>query len=669
MSQPALAFDPEAFSTKAYFIPTYHPAFLLRGAQHYHEVVVADMQRAVRIARDGWAPTGTLYKILPNGGGNFSVDQAVNWLDENFRMKRAAAVDTECYGVGKRDALDQYTCKLHALGISFYPSDEALAFIADGSIGHEQTQRLFAACRAVMQAPDIPKIFFNASYDVEVLLRHGLGVAGPIYDNLVNHHVTDPEIDHDLGFVSQQFLDIEPWKVEYRSVERAGLGTLDRLLHYNAKDTLATQKLTPILMDRIVERGQTHIAELETRLMELAGRMGRVGIPINEERRIAIAEKLRTKRDSALYFIRSQLKWPEFEPRKPAHRKELLYERLKLPVRHYTEKRGEPATGVAAMVEHLDIDAVRALVKFDETAKRLATFVSKLPDLVDDNGRLHIRWKSYGTVGSRWSSENPNLQNWPHPLRAICMTKPGRTLVGADSKAIEYRVIVALSGCRKLIEIFADPTRDVHNEVCAEVFGPSFTNLVPKSPAWKNLRDIAKRVVYARNYRASPETICENLRNDPDTPAAVRSTLTPAFIAMIARNFDRHYPEIGEWCEREWDRANKLGYQDIIPLGRKRFHPVVPVEITKTSNNPIQFAAGDFQNLSLLAIDEILRERFPTAHVILNVHDQIVAECDEADAETIAQIIKEKMTHKIEGPAGHVMLEADPAISRDWQKV
>lgn len=666
---PALAFDATAFSTKAFFIPTFHPAFLLRGAQHYHEVVVADIQRAARIAQEGWKETGTFYKLLPGNQGNMTVDQAVNWIDENLRMKRPVAVDTECYGVGKRDALDQYSCKLHALGLSFYPSDEALAWITDGSLGFANTERLFAACRAVMSAVDVPKIFFNMSYDLEVLLRHGLRVSGPTYDNLVNHHVSDPEVDHDLGFVSQQFLDIEPWKVEYRAIERKGLGTLDRLLHYNAKDTLATQKLTPILLERITERGQGHIAQFETRLMELAGRMGRVGIQIDEERRVVIAAKLQAKRDSALYFIRAQMNWPEFEPRKPAHRAEMLYDRLKLPVRHYTEKRGEPSTGVAAMVEHLDLDVVRALVKFDETAKRLATFVSKLPDLVDENNRLHIRWKSYGTVGSRWSSENPNLQNWPHALRAICMTKPGRVMVGADSKAIEYRIIVALAGCKRLIDIFNDPTRDVHTEVSTEVFGTSFTRLTPKTPAWKNLRDIAKRVVYARNYRASPETICDNLREDPETPASVRSTLTPGFIAMIANNFDKQYPEIGEWCEKEWDRANTLGYQNIIPLGRKRFHPVVPVEITKTSNNPIQFAAGDFQNLSLLAIDVILHERFPTAHIVFNVHDQIVVECDDQDAEAIAQIIKKEMTHRVEGPAGHLMLEADPSISRDWEKV
>ena len=662
--------DPSTFVSGAtYFVPTFHPAFLLRGKQHYHEVVCLDILRAIRIAEQGgWEQTAQVWKVLPGGGGNMSVDGAVNFIEENYKARRPVALDTETYGVGKRDALDQYSCRLHALGLSFYPSNEAVSFLADGSLDKAGTERLLNLCRQMIADKELPKIFFNYSYDGEVLLRHTLPVGGPIYDCLVLHHITDPELDHDLGFVSQQFLDTDPWKVEYRKLERKGLGTLAQLLHYNGRDTLATQQLFPILGQRVEELDQGHIAAYETRTMELAARMGRVGIPISEEKRVEIAQKLQAMRDKALFFIRDKMAWFDFDPKKPAHRRELVYDRLKLPVRFYTEKKGEPMTGIKALITHLDVDVVRALVDFDESHKQLSTFVVKLPDIVDDFGRLHVHWKSFGTVGSRWAS-SPNAQNWPKWLRAIVKTRPGRILVGADSKAIEYRLIAVLSGCRKLLDAFNDPTRDVHSEVAAEVFGTSFTSLVKKSPAWTDMRAIAKRVVYARNYRAAPETICENIKNDPKTPVSVRSTLTPAFIGMIARNFDRAFPEIARWCEQEWDKANRLGYQDVIPLGRKRYHYVRPVEPTVAANNPVQFAAGDFQNISMLAIDEVLRDKYPTAHLVLNVHDQIVVECDTKDAEEINTLVQDKMTHKVEGPNGFVMLEGDPGIADNWEKV
>jgi DNA polymerase-1 len=643
---------------------------MLRGAQHYHEVVVEDIKRALRIAANGgYHYDAQPYYILPNGAGNMSVDEAVNYIHACYAQGRAVAIDTENYGVGKRDALDQYSCKLHALGVSFAGTNAAVSFLADGSLGQAETTRLMNVCSTVFRDPNIASIFFNAGYDAEVLRRHGLTCLGPVYDNLVNHHVAFPELDHDLGFVTQQLLDVPPWKVEYRSTERAGHGTLKQLLVYNALDTLNTQLITPLLMRHVADIEQTEIAEMEVRSMELSGRMGRVGIPINEERRVEISNKLQIKRDAALQYIRQQMSWPTFAPRAPSDRCELLYERLGFPVRFYTEKKAEPQTGITAMIEHLDHPVIRALVKFDEYAKQLSTFVVKLPDLVDDNGRLHVRWKSTGTIGSRWSSEQPNFQNWPKWLRAIVQTRPGRVLVGADSSQIEYRIIAARAGCKMLLDAFNDPSRDVHSEVSAEVFGSSFTKLDLKSTERKNLRDIAKRVVYARNYRAAPKTICDNLKNDPNTPAAVRASLTPGFIAKIANRFDEVCPEIAAWCEREHQIANTQGFQIIPPLNRRRYHTVLPVEPTVAANNPIQFEAGDYQNISMLAVDAYLQKHYPNAHIILSVHDQIVAECDERDAPIISQAITQLMTHRVDGPAGPVMLLAEPDIHTNWNKV
>jgi DNA polymerase I len=662
---------PEALTDQpTYFVPTFHPAFMLRGAQQYHEVVVEDIKRALRVAREGHNFKGRPYYILPNGGGNITVNEAVNYIDACYKQGRAVAIDTENYGVGKRDALDQYSCKLHALGVSFAGTDDAISFLADGSLGQADTTRLLNLCSTVFRDPKIANMFFNMGYDLEVLRRHGLECVGPMYDNLVYHHVSDPELDHDLGFVSQQFLDIAPWKVDYRSVERAGHGTLQQLLIYNALDTLATQWLTPILVNRVADIEQTHIARMEVQLMELAGRMGRYGIPIHEERRQEIAVKLQAKRDAALQYIRQQMKWADFNPRGKKDRQELLYERLGYPVRFYTEKNAEPQTGIKALIEHMDNPIVRALVKFDEYAKQLSTFVVKLPDLVDQYNRLHVHWKSTGTIGSRWSSEQPNFQNWPKWLRAIVQAPPGRVLVGADFSQIEYRIIAARAGCKMLVEAFNDPSRDVHSEVSAEVFGETWAKLDPKSSERKNLRAIAKRVVYARNYRASSKTICDNLKNDPNTPAAVRATLTPGFINKIATEFDRACHEIAEWCEDQHNRANQEEFVEIPPIGRRRYYNVKPVEPTVAANNPTQFAAGDYQNISMLAVDEFLRVHYPnTAHIILTVHDQIVVECNKEDADTIATKMCELMTHQVPGPAGPVALIAEPDIHTNWDKV
>ncbi len=656
--------------TRAYLIPTYHSTHLLRGAGHYHDAVVADLQRAARIAeQDHWEQTANIYKLLPGGNGNCSVDWCVQWVRKNMAEMNAVSVDTETYGMGNRSALDQYTCKLHAIGISFCPSNEALSWLADGTLGREATRKMDEVFRELMANDKITKIFHNGSYDREVLLRHGYQELKKFQDTLILSHLSDPEQDHGLGPLTSYLLDVDPWKVEYRQLEKKGLNTLERLLHYNGRDALATQQICPLLMNRVIEVEQQHIAQLELTMSEIASRMGRVGIPIDEEKRKHIEIQLLTKRDEALQYIKQEISWADFDPRKPKHRYELVYGRMKLPVKFYTKKKGEPSTGRRALLAHLNNPVVRALVQFDENAKLLSTFVAKLPFLVDDGGRLHPHWNSTGTKGSRWSSSDPNFQNWRKWLREIVTTKPGRVLVGADSAAIEYRIIVCLAGCKKLLDAFNDPTRDIHSEVAATVFGEAFTSLEKKSKAWTDLRNMAKRVVYARNYRAQPGTICENLKQDPQTPMSIRAVLTPAYIERISRNFDKEYPEIGRWCEAEWDKANRTGRQEIVPIGRVWYHSVLPVEPTKAANIPVQFAAGDFHNISLQKVDEELENNFKDCHAVLTVHDQIVAECRNEDAEAVGKVLERHMTHVIEGPAGPVTLFAQADINPSWHKV
>lgn len=431
-----------------YFVPTFSPAFMLRGAQQYHEVVVGDIKRALRVAREGYTFKGRPYYILPQGRGNITVNEAVNYIDQCYRQGRAVAIDTENYGVGKRDALDQYSCKLHALGVSFAGTDDAVSFLTDNSLGRADTTRLMNVCTTVFRDPNIAKMFFNMGYDLEVLRRHNLECLGPMYDNLVYHHVSDPELDHDLGFVSQQFLDMAPWKVDYRSVERAGQGTLEQLLIYNALDTLATQWLTPILAARVEEIQQTHIAQMEVALMELAGRMGRYGIPIHEGRRVEIAGKLQSKRDAALQYIRQQLSWPEFNPRSSGDRQKLLYDRLGYPVQFYTEKTAIPQTGIKALIPYLDHPVVRALVKFDEYAKQLSTFVIKLPDLVDEQNRLHVHWNPRAPLVPVGPASSPTFRTGRSGCARSCRLRLDVSLSGQTFRRSNTASLPRVQGAR-----------------------------------------------------------------------------------------------------------------------------------------------------------------------------------------------------------------------------
>ncbi len=654
-------------------VPGFHPAYLLRGQEKYSGVLERDLARAARLAEIGWQQQEHVH---------------ICWHPDDLGYRRAI---TE-YGIqllrhwracGAAMSIDVETtedpatrCRLKAVSVSACGTTEAVAFPTGDELEPRLREQLLAELQAILGDPHCQVIGHNfITFDSIVLERYGMPTNGYVWDTLVLAHVLDPDIDHDLGFVAQDLLDTDPWKRAFKLKEKGGEATLTDLLYYNGRDAIAPQRFLQPLLQELYENELLLTAQCQTAWADIAREMELTGIWIDPEEFARLKRDRELRRDFLLHRIADRTGWPELTTftedkhgkrhyfiNKPAVKRELLYERLRLPVTKYTPKKAEAATSAKAILDHLANPVVQDYVEWTEVRDDLNRTLAGYGKRIDLDGRLRPSWNPMGTVGSRFSS-SPNVQNAADRMRAIFAAPPGRCLVGADEEQLEYRISAAFAGCKPLLKAFADgvdahmlTTRAVFKERCDQV----------TKDVLRDLRYICKRVIYALNYGAGAERIAASIKEDKRTPMGIRAEIDEERVSDVIQGIFRAYPEIPRWRTGVLDFANTHGYLKIPPLGRKRIFASTPVEATKAWNWPVQVCAGDIFNLCLLK----LRERLPeNAHIILHGHDSAVVECDEKDAEAVAKAEEECLEYRLEGPAGGVRLFAKAHIGKNYAEL
>ena len=646
-----------------FVIPTVHPAFALRGNEAWTAVIEKDLERAFRVAKMGWRYEPEI--VIGHPQGNFPV--AIRRLEAFFRTldlspnAQPISVDTET------DGRDQHTCHLRAIAFSQIGTLRAASIAySRGVWGTEAFNWIRSWLFAILASPT-SKVAQNWPFDKPVLDRHGLSPRGQLLDTLPAHHTIESDLPHDLGFIAQRWLDVDPWKRAFdEQQKKSGKKWHDAdwnpLLLYNGRDALETGRLWPVLTNEIqtnVPRG-FDILGVQLWAVDLATRMSKVGLPLHEPTRQQLSTELHAKVDRAVALIRATMSWPEFNPRRKADRRELLYRRLGLQVRKYTPKNSEPSTSYKAIVEHAHIPAVRALIEHDETASLLSNVVDKYVLLPD--GRLHVTWNTTGTDGSRWSS-SPNLQNWPKfpiNVRNLVQAPPGRVFVIADYAQLELRILAAFAGAQQLLRLFKSG-EDAHGYVATQVFGERFTNADPRTK--KALRDLTKRVVYGMQYGAGAPKVLMVLMEDKRVSVEVRSLLNIKIVDRVMRTFLALNPEVNGWRDRTLDHANRLGFLQVPPFGRVRRFLALPIDGPKAWNWPIQTCGHDFLLRAMYIVD---CQRPPTAHILTDGHDEMVVECNEQDGARVKELVERAMYSKLDGPGGPVDLIADARVGRSW---
>ena len=348
----------------------------------------------------------------------------------------------------------------------------------------------------------------------------------------------------------------------------------------------------------------------------------------------------------------------EFNVSSPKQLSDALFVKLQLPPTAKKNKSGNYPTGAKELAKLAGQHPVINMIsEYRELTKLKSTYVDALPRAVAPDGRIHTTLDQDVTATGRLSSSNPNLQNIPtrsdrgKEIKRAFIAPTGRVIVNADYAQFELRLAAALAGDHNMIEMFENPDNDIHTMTAAEAYGIAPDQVTPEQ------RRHAKVINFGVLYGMSPHGLAEATGMDLSSASA-----------FIRRYFAIRKP-IRDFIDNTLELAEKRGYVETL-FGRRRPTPDVKSanfmvrEAAKraAANMPIQGTEADLMKMAMLKIEQI-----DGSSQIMQVHDSIMVECNQADAERIASEMKQVMEQIY--PQLGVRLLVDIKIGRSWAEV
>lgn len=346
----------------------------------------------------------------------------------------------------------------------------------------------------------------------------------------------------------------------------------------------------------------------------------------------------------------------EFNINSPMQLSDVLFNELGLPTKGIKKTARGYSTGVKELDKLEKLHPIIAKIKaYREAAKLLSTYIEPIPNLADSEDRVHTTFNQDVTATGRLSSTNPNLQNIPvrtdvgRRIRTGFIAPEGKLLVSADYSQFELRLAAVLANDRQLIDDF-NQDLDIHTKTAAEAFGVSMDEVT------KTQRRAAKVINFGILYGMSVHGLADAAKMGYDE----------------AKQFIDHYFElrkpIKEYLEKILQQARERGYVETY-FGRRRPTPdvlssnfIVRAGAERAAQNmPIQGTEADLMKRAMLKVDKALPEN---AKMIVQVHDSVIVECAEADAEKVGKILKQEMENI--APELPIKLAVDVSIGRNW---
>jgi DNA polymerase-1 len=329
----------------------------------------------------------------------------------------------------------------------------------------------------------------------------------------------------------------------------------------------------------------------------------------------------------------------------PKQMSELLFTTLGLSPKGKKKASGAYTTNAEQLEELRDAHPVIPLIlDYREIQKLLTTYVEALLGHVKEDGRVHATFLQNGAATGRFSSVNPNLQNIPikgnsgKEIRHGFMAGPGNMYIGSDYSQIELRVLAMLSGDEKLIETFKKG-EDIHMSVASSMFH------VPFEEVTNDMRRKAKVINFGILYGMGITALQKNLGS---TRAEAQTFYNAYFEA---------FPKIRDYLENTKAYAKEHGYTETI-FGRRRYFPGINAGAPflrafaerMATNAPIQGTNADIVKIAIKLIDEDMKKAglADKAHLILQIHDELVYEVEEGVQKEAEKIIEKAMVDVFE---------------------
>ncbi len=407
------------------------------------------------------------------------------------------------------------------------------------------------------------------------------------------------------------------------------------------KEAAALRELAPVLRREIRENGQEKLLyEVEQPLAEVLASMELAGFAIDLAGLSEFGAYLDSLTETLVKEIYT-LAGHEFNLNSPRQLSVVLFEELGLPARKKTKSGYSTSAEVleSLVPEH---PIVSKILEYRKYAKLSSTYVAGLRDTAGADGRIHTSFNQTETRTGRISSTEPNLQNIPirtepgSRMREFFSAREGFLLVDADYSQIELRVLAAIAGDEAMTHAFLTG-EDIHTNTAAQVFD------LPREFVTPLMRSRAKAVNFGIVYGIGAFSLSKD----------IGVTLQEA--DQYIKSYKKTYSGINAYLTASIESAKERGYAETL-LGRRRYLPELHASNHMqrafgervAMNMPIQGTAADIIKVAMVRVYRRLKAEIPEARLILQVHDELIIEAPEQQADAVLALVKEEMEHALE---------------------
>ena len=605
-------------------------------------------------------------------------------------------------------AFDTETTSLNVMeaelvGISFAVANHKAWYIP---VPADRTEALAVVeeLRPLFENDATLKIAQNAKYDYSVLKRYGMEVSYPLFDTMVAHYLLEPELPHNMDYLSESLLGYQPIPtsalIETGKKKKAAEESLDlfammdaaeeedkpatmrdcaveKVAEYCCEDSDVTYQLAQDLRQQLQEQKLTKLFfDIEMPLVKVLADMELTGVRVD----VSALTESKTVLESELKRLEDRMTLiagHPFNPLSPKVVAQVIFDEMKLDPKSKARSTAEEILQqliVKVKGEKLKVNGSSAEKEVEEEVdkaeiledilsyrgirKLLGTYIEALPEEINpETGRIHCQFNQTVTATGRLSSSNPNLQNIPirdalgRELRKAFVPDPGEVFFSADYSQIELRLMAHLSQDPAMIAAFQEGD-DIHRATAAKIYH------LPLDEVSKLQRTKAKTANFGIIYGISTFGLASRL----NIPRAEAKELIDGYFAT--------YPRIKEYMDECIAIARDKGYVETL-FGRKRMlkdihsanSTVRGYAERNAINAPIQGTAADIIKIAMVRITQRIRKEKLHAKLLIQVHDELNFSVPPQELEQLEKLVLEEMAGVV---ALSVPLIADCGKGDNW---
>ncbi len=668
--EPALRkiFEELEFRTLARRVLDKHPNLQVQGGLFDTEKLAEDHNQLPFVFGD--ANGDDENNSNPPHFGNRSINdtqhdyQLVN--DTKARAKLVALLSKEkevCFDT-ETDSLEATEAQLVGLAFARKTGE---AYYVPVPEDRNEAQKIVDEFKSLLENEQIVKVGQNLKFDMLVLKKYGVEVAGTLFDTMIAHYLIDPETSHAMDAMAENYLNYKPVAIESligkKGKDQGSMRDIpvETVTEYAGEDADITLQLKETFEATLKEDEKLEklFHRMEMPLVPVLASMEYEGVRVNPD----VLQELSGELAQDIGQIEQEIykvAGVEFNIGSPKQLGEVLFDHLKLLEKPKRTKSGQYATGEAILsdlaTEH---DIARRILDYRELVKLKNTYIDALPKLISPvDNRIHTSYNQAVTATGRLSSTNPNLQNIPIRTekgqlirKAFVPRNEEFVLLSADYSQVELRIMASFSQDETMMEAFRKG-QDIHAATASKIFGVTIDEVTP------DMRRKAKTANFGIIYGVSSFGLAQRL------------SIPKSEASDIIKSYFEQFPSIRQYMDRVIQQAREVEYVETV-MGRKRYlrdinsrNPTLRGYSERNAiNAPIQGTAADMIKIAMVDIYQWMQKEKLKSRMILQVHDELVFDVHQDEQEKLKTKVCELMINAL--PLD-VPMEVGTGLGQNW---